>query len=308
MTLPRIFLFLAISAAAVLPVRAQDCTIDMSVEILTGSPQLPAPVQDMLRTRLISAVSAGGFASDGLSSPYFLGARFNRLYSDILPGPPQQHAIRGEITLYVGNYYTRTIYATTTIELRGAGTSDERACANAFRSISAKNTRLLQFLDKTRAEITAACENDSHRILAEIKQAESQHDYGKALAILASVPACCSNYELYHRELMRIYSIYMDTNGQRLLRMARAAWAASPDRSGATEAVRLISLIDPESTSAAKADALIGEINSGLSADIATARESRVELEKLRIEAVKEIARAYYSEQQPNNISLTWIK
>ena len=93
---------------------------------------------------------------------------------------------------------------------------------------------------------------------------------------------------------------------------ARALWAANQDMATAEQIARMLADIDPESGSYKGAMELLADIKKQVRLDIDLDKrqkyEDEVELEKQRINAMREIGVAYGRNQKPTTTNLAWLR
>lgn len=298
--------------AATVTVTAQNCNVNLAVAPITQGEDVPDGVSDYLESRLAQLVTNDGAAVDPAIGSFFVAGKFNHISENILPGPPIQTALHTYLTLYIGDIQTKTIYATTTLELRGVGTSGQRAFINAMRSVNEGNPKIEKFMNAGRSKVLDYFNKNLNTIIAKANRAASQKRYDEALWILSSVPECCNGYARVSRLEQDIFNKYIGNEGAKILQRARAAWAASQDRAGARTALALLSLIDVDSSAYPAANQLIEEIRQSIRDDkFFEEREkynNSVDTEQLRIDAIRQIGVAYGQGQQPITTNLNWIR
>lgn len=303
---------LALGFAATATAAGGDCNIYLSVLPATQGEEVPAPVQDLLVNRLEQVAAANGVAADPAQGQFFIAGKFTHIMRDVTPGPPTQDAIHTYLTLYIGDLDAQTVYATTSMELRGVGTSEQRAYINALQQLNGKQVEVARFFEQGRSKVLAYYDANYRTVMAEADRAAMQHDYGRAFYLLMQVPTCCTGYGEVAGMMDKTYQAYIDRQGKILLDQARAAWAASPDQRGAREAFGYLADIDPESAAYGGAQDLLDEIKKSVKSDrdfeLREKYHDAVDLEKQRIDAIRQVGVAYGSGQQPSTTNLMWLK
>ena len=104
---------------------------------------------------------------------------------------------------------------------------------------------------------------------------------------------------------MQIYVLYRDTYFLARLNEAKALWAANPTQAGSIPVVALLVSVDPDAKCYKDAMNLLSQVAKVVktNVDYETKKkyEDAVELEKLRIQAIGEIGKAY-SANKPTNL------
>ena len=125
--------------------------------------------------------------------------------------------------------------------------------------------------------------------------------------MICAVPVCSKGYEPAMKAGLSIYNKYRDRHGTLLLNQAKAVWAANPTDGGAQEVADLISQIDPEAACHREAMQFLQTVQKQTRADIEYEThkkyEDQIELEKKRINAIKEIGKAYGQGQPKTTIA-----
>lgn len=291
---------------------AQDCNINLCVVDAQQTEDVPDATIDFLNARLVQIANIDGIATDPLQSQFFLTGKFNHIVEDVVAGPPMQTALQTQLTLYIGDVHSKTTYSSITLDLRGVGTSDQRAFINALKLVNAKNSQIQQFLNKGRQKIVNYYNNNYPQILRQAEQAAALHKYDEALWHLVSVPECCEGYNSVKAYIDEYFTQYINREGTRLLTAAKAAWSTHPDQSGAQKAFSFLVQIDPESIAYPDALALTDEIQQSVQSDrefeLRKKYNDKIELERSRIEGARAVGVAFGEGQQPTTTNITWLR
>lgn len=307
------YIFSALASVAISTIAsAQNCQVSLAVAPITQGEDVPDGVSEYLESRLAQLITNEDAAVDPAIGQFFIAGKFNHISENVLPGPPIQTALHTYLTLYIGDIQSKTIYASTTVELRGVGTSGQRAFINAMRAVNERNSKIEKFLNAGRSKVLDYFNKNINTIIAKANRAAQQKRYDEALWILSSVPECCNGYAKVSKLEQEYFSKYIGNEGTKILQQARAAWAASQNREGARTALALLSLIDVDSSAYPAANQLIEEIRQSIHDDkFFEEREkynNSVETEQLRIDAIRQIGVAYGRGQQPTTTNLNWIR
>lgn len=306
-----IFAFLLAGAMPALA-SAADCELTITTLPVEQPNPIPEAVNDMLMTRLSSVLSRTGVETGYGFSQFFITGKFNDYYSDVVPGPPKSFALHTQLTLYVGDILNQSTYATCGFELRGVGTSDQRAFINAMSGINANNPKLEKFIDDAKVKIIDYYDKNYPNILAKARQASAMRNYEEALMYSTSIPECSKGYAEATEATLSIYQAYIDYEGRMLLTAAQGAWAADPDRKGAVAAYGYLRQIDPNASCFAEAQKLMNEIKTVVKENWDFDHKQKyldeINLKLQMINAAREVGVAYGSHQQPQTTNLMWLK
>lgn len=291
---------------------AQQCNINLAVLPVTQGEDVPDGSADYLLTRLTSAVAQDGISADPNLGQFFITGKFNHVRQDITPGPPSQIVLHTYLTLYIGDLTSQSVYATTSLELRGVGTSEQRAFINALRSVNTGNKAFRAFIDNGRNKVIDYYNKNYRQILEKASRAAEKHDYAQALWHLVSIPECCVGYEQAMAMERRYFQSFIDQEGIALYNLAMAAWSAQPDQTGASEAFAYLVQIDPESSAYPMAQKLVAEMKASVKSDrdfeLREKYHDAIALERARIDAIRQIGVAYGNGQKPTTTNLMWLR
>lgn len=305
----KIYLTLLLYATYLNPVNA-ECSLSISIANISQPEAVPNATIDYLNTRLIQMASEDGIVADQSMTNLVITAKFHNIFEETLPGPPTQTVIHTYLTLFAGEADSETIYSSATIELRGIGTSTQRAFMNALRTVSIRNSNIQSFFDNTRQKIIDYYDSDYKHILEKARQAESQNQYELGLWILSRIPECCIGYNEASAMSLKLFQEYIDHQGLSLYNKAFMLWSANPNTTGAAQAIPLLVMIDPESKAYSNASSLAQEIKSTLK-DFQNFQlrkySDAVDITRRRIESAREIGIAYGKGQQSVTTILNWI-
>lgn len=291
---------------------AADCEVNVAVLAAPQPENVPEGTSQYLTTRLTQAATKNGIAADISASNFFITGKFNHILEDVLPGPPMQTALHTVLTLYAGNVNDHTIYAMKTFELRGVGTSTERAFINAMRTINAQNREVAAFVDEATGKIIDYYDKNYPAIIERANRASSLHHYEEAIYLLTQIPECCKGYGKVTPLVDKAYQDYIDYVGTKLLTAARAEWSRSPNEQGAKLAFANLVQIEPESSAYPGAEKLTAEIKASIKSDrdfeLREKYHDSVDLARRRIEAARAIGVAFGTGQQPTTTNLMWLR
>lgn len=289
-------LALATTAAAHAPAAAAGCSVDLAVIPVEQIEDVPDAVSAQLSNRLINAATATGVAAGARHSRFYITGKFSHILEDVVPGPPAQTALYTTLTLYIGDSEAGTVFATASFDLRGVGTSTQRAFINAMKPINAKNANFAAFVQEGRQKIIDYYDANYDNIIKTAEQDIALHNYAEALLSLTAVPACSKGYDKASKKAIKLFDDYKEILAKKLLTCAQAEWAVSPDSRGAARAFGYIILIDPETTAYTQADSLIAEMKEAVKDDYIFETRDKydddIDLERSRIEAIRDVCTA----------------
>ncbi len=291
---------------------ASDCTIHLMATPVEQEEDIPSDVNNMLVQKLITAITTDGIVASPEYDRFFVTGKITHIHKDVVPGPPMSHAIHSTLTLYIGDAVSKKIYATTSFELRGVGTSESRAFINAFRLLNRNNNKIADFTRQGREKIVNYYNSEYPVLLRQARQAASVGEFEKALMIATSIPECCTGYDQAASLTLSMYKKNLSRVNQILLAKARAEWSASPDAYGAKQAQEYLILIDPDATCYPDAINLSEEIKKVVKENWDFEEKKKysdeVETDRLKIEAARAVGVAFGNGQKETTTNLMWLK
>lgn len=291
---------------------------------LSEKTALPIEAKNLLKMKLDQITNSNGIAGTEANPRFIITAVVNTSSKDIIAGPPQMVAQNVTLTLFVGDAVENKVYANTTLNLKGAGTNENKAFINAFSGINPNNKAIIQFIGEAKEKIVGYYSSQCNAIIKASETLADQSHYDEAIYKLSLVPEACSDcYEKSLQATATIYQKKIDTDCQALLNSAKTAWTSEQSPVGAQRATTFLVQISPIATCQPEVAALIKSIDAQLKAtakqewqfkmkqyadQVAMQQESmrinerqavrNLELDKLRVSAYRDVA-AKYAENQP---------
>lgn len=209
-----------------------------------------------------------------------------------------------DLTINVLQMATKTIVGSIPVVLSGSGYSIEEATSNAISKINARDPKYSSFLSDCKNRIIDYDEKNCKNSILKAKTLASQQRYEEALALLALYPESLPSYSLVSAAIVDIYKDYQKERSAQLVLEAKSAIAVQDY----DLAANLLAGVDPESPSYREALRLIETVKKSVTKEKQDAIDrswklynSEVALEKHRINAAREVAKAYYSNQPAIN-------
>lgn len=286
--------------------------ITLTVIIPEQEDPFPSGAESYLTNKLTQVAIHNGIAAGRDFSRFFIAANIAMATKDIVPGPPPQIAQNMEITLYIADYFDQKIFSSATIRTVGVGTNDTKSFIDALKNIPVKSPQLNSFVEEGKTKILAYYTQQGDRIIQQAHVLAGQHRYEEALYLLTSIPDAVG--EVYDKAMaatLQIYQEYVDRLCDINLAMARAAWAANQNSTGATQAGEFMSKIYPDAQCYNEAMKLYQEIKGKVLDDWKFEMrkwEAGISLESQRIAAMRDVGVAYGTGQQPTTYTVGWLR
>ena len=264
----KILLSLSILAAGIFSANAEQC--DLYIQVVKPDTEMcagDATVGNLLATRLTRALTADGVTADENYGQLYLSGRFDDLYKETMPGPPTQTVVHTSLTLMVADIFGNKVFDSETFDLRGVGTSPQRAYINALGQLNKNNASLTGFVERARNKVISYFDANYRSLLAKARTAAKQHDFEQALYFASLIPQCSKGYPEAEKTMLSIYQQYIDNEGQMLLNKARAEFAISPNAEGAAAAYAYLNRIDTQSSAYGPSQSFAREIEKQTKAE-----------------------------------------
>lgn len=253
---------------------------------------------NLLKTKLESMMLANGVASM-MNGGFVMYPVVNIVNTEVVEGGMKNITIvNADISLYITQLSTGIAFGNTTKSLKGSGTSTQEAIKNAFTKLSPSDKECSAFIAAGKKSITDYYEKNLQLIISKANTLAASKQYEEALAWLMSYPESLQGYDKVAAASVIIYKQYQNAMCSQLMQEAKAAYSMN-DYQGTIDC---LNRIDAESRCGKEAVALMAQVRTALNKENAEERrmmekemDASISLEKQRINAIKEVAKAYYS-------------
>ena len=229
---------------------------------------LPGEAKDALINKLNQISSNNGMGGSQVNPRFIITANITVGTKDIIAGPPQMIAQNLDITLFVGDALTNTIYSNMTFSLKGVGTNENKAYIEAIKMINPKNKEVTAFLEDGKNKIIKYYAEQCDFIIKEAQTLVKLQQYNKAIHDLSMVPEVCKDcYFKCLDTLQTIYQKKIDADGRVYLNEAKTLWTVEQNAAGAEKAGDKINAINPSAACQPEVVKLMQQIEAKLKAD-----------------------------------------
>jgi hypothetical protein len=270
---------------------------------------IPEEAENQLKIKLEQLTANNGIGGNSINPRFVIAARINLLSKDVIAGPPQMIAVNADIILFVGDAVDNQLFSSTSISAKGVGTNENKAIINAIQQISLKDKNIIELLNTGKVNIANYYLQKCDFIIQKSKTLSQQQKYGEAIYELMQVPEVCKScYEKCMTSIQPIFQAKIDKESIVCLNKAKNTWNANPNSKGAEEVANLLSNIAPSSAAYKEALSFSEVVRKKIETDEKRDWEfsfqkykDGVKLEEQRLEALKQVAIAYY-QSQPQTI------
>lgn len=288
---------------------ATDCDLHIMI-VDSDNSDAPAEMSNIISTRLIQALSAEGMSAGDTYGQLYMSGRFTDTFKETVPGPPAQTAVTTLLTLYVADIFADKVFDSQTFELRGVGTSEQKAYLNALKQLNGKNKSFQSFVSRAKEKTIEYFDKNYRQLLDRARNAAETHDYEMALYYTTLIPQCSKGYGEAEKATLSYFKGYADYQGQMLLTKAKGVFAASPNADGASEAYALISRINPTSDSYGPAmkfaDEMAHQTKEEYDFEVHKKYNDEISRDRAIIDAARQIGVAYGTGQKAQTTNILW--
>lgn len=224
------------------------------------------PQYQQIQSKLIQMATTNGIGGLGGNPRFVLAPMVTLLQKDVTSTAPAKHMLKYDVTFYIADIVSGTVFSSYNTQFTGVGESDQLAFMAAFNSINPKDNKIQQFIKEGQDKILAYYKANGGKFIQEAEMLAAQHKYEQALAILASIPAEVDpHYETAVKKSVPIFNKYLEENGETTLAMMKAALGSQTEGFN-EEAMNYYKMIPAGSKAKKEADKAYDEYKKGLDA------------------------------------------
>lgn len=271
---------------------------------------VPAEAISSLVNKLNQIATNNGMGGSQVNPRFIITANVTIGSKDIIAGPPQMIAQNIDITLFVGDAITNTIFSNTTLNLKGVGTNENKAFIEAFKTINPKNKEVIAFLEEGKTKIINYYSTQCDFILKNANALADQFKFNEAIYELMVVPEVCK--ECYFKskdEAGIIFKKKIASDCTEKLKQAKLNWAVEPTEKGAMKASAILVSIIPSDNCRTEINKLSEDIKKKLQDDQQKKydfemleMQKKYDTEQKRLDAQREIA-VEQAKNQPKTVT-----
>ena len=285
--------------------------LPISVCAADDTESFPQGAKALIENKLTQLLTKNGIAGLDYLGQFVLTVTTTPLDKDVIPGPPQKISEKMEMNLYIVDAYARTIFSSTAITVRGIGETENKCYLNAISHMPLQTPQMAQFVAEGKQKIIDYYDHEGEAIIKKAQALAAQKKYDEALYWVSLIPQQCKHYDASLAAGIEIYQMYVDNLCNQNLALARSAWAAEQNSVGAYAAGEYLANILPDAGCYGEAMELYTEIKGKVLDDWKFEMkkyQDGVDLEKQRIDAMRQIGVAYGEHQPQQNTSIEFVR
>ncbi len=193
-----------------------------------------------------------------------------------------------DFSLFVKQISSNLVYNTFSKKIKGSGNNKAQAISNAFSQIKATDDTYKQFIIASKSKIFKYYAENCKAIIRNADNLSAKQDYEQSISLLQSIPIASTDcYNEAQKKSLVVYNKYQTVLCSKNITKAKASIAIN----NYEDAFAALEMIDPASSCYPEVKKMIAQVSS----KIERKEQQALDLEKQRMNAVKEIAKAYYS-------------
>ncbi|MDG1724814.1 MAG: hypothetical protein P8I11_03910 [Bacteroidia bacterium] len=220
--------------------------ITLAAVVATDIDGLTPSAQKFLKNKLNQITSKNGMGGSAVNERFIITANVQIVSKDITPTAPPMHAYGLEVTFFVGDGIEGKLFASTSMNLKGVGTTPTKAYKMALKNIRTSDARFKGLIEDGKTKIIEYYNSQCDILLKEADMLASQNEFDLAIKKLIEVPEVCKDcYDKAMTAVGPVYQKQIDRECKTLLGKAKSSWSEGQDANAAQNASSYLGKIDP---------------------------------------------------------------
>ena len=307
----KIYSFFMAALISVSMFAAETEYLPISVCAIDNTETFPTGAKALIENKLTQLLTRNGIAGIDYLGQFVLTVTTTPLDKDIIPGPPSKISERMEMNLYIVDAYAKTIFASTSLTVKGIGETENHCYMNAISHMPLQSPQLAKFITEGKTKIIEYYDHEAENIVKKAQLLARQKNFEEALFYVSLIPQQSGKYDMAMAAGLDIYQQYVNHECNVNLAAARQAWAAEQNSNGAYAAGEYLANIMPDAACYADAMALYSEIKGKVLDDWKFEMkkyQDSVDIESQRIDAMRQVGVAYGNHQPNNTTTIEFVK
>ena len=192
--------------------------------VIGNIPDMPASAERILLNKMGQIASKNGMASAG--NRFIMYPHVSIMSQDITPTAPPMHAYNLDITLYIADNITQTIFSSTTIALKGVGKNPNKAYIGALKMLNYKRPEVKTFIQDGKDKIVEYYNSKCDFILKDAESLAGRKEFDEAIYTVMSIPDICKDCYMKGKDVaITIFKQKLENECMQNIADARAAKA-----------------------------------------------------------------------------------
>ena len=307
----KLFSIFVAALMSVSMIAADTQYLPISVYAADDSESFPQGAKAMMENKLTQLLTRNGIAGLDYMGQFILTVTTTPLDKDIIPGPPAKIAEKMEMNLYIVDAYAKTIFSSTNLTVRGLGETENKCYLNAISRMPLQTPQMAKFIEDGKNKIIEYYDHEGEALIKKAQYLCAQKNYEEAMYWISLIPQQSKHYDAALAAGKDIYQAYIDNQCYINLAAAKTAWAAEQNSKGAYAAGEYLANILPDAKCYEEAMDLYREIKRKVLDDWKFEMkkyQDGIDLEKQRIDAMREVGVAYGNHQPAQTTSIEFLR
>lgn len=307
----KIFSIFAVALMSASMFAAETEYLPISVYAADDTESFPRGAKAMMENKLTQLLTKNGIAGLDYMGQFVLTVTTTPTDKDVIPGPPMKIAEKMEMNLYIVDAYAKTIFSSTSLTVRGLGETENKCYLNAISHMPLQTPQVAKFIEDGKQKIIAYYDHEGEALIKKAQFLAKKKEYEEALWIISLIPQQSKHYDAALAAGQEIYQMQLDNECNIYLAAARQAWAAEQNAKGAAAAGEYLMNILPDAGCYDEAMELYREIKGKVLDDWKFEMkkyQDGVDLEKQRIDAMRQVGVAYGNHQPAQTTSIEFLR
>ncbi len=185
---------------------------------------LPEAAKRMLTNKLNQIATRNGVGGGAENPRFIITPNISVLTKDITPTAPPMTALTLEVTFYIGDGIDGTLFASTSMEVKGVGENETKAYLGAIKRINVKNPSLNSLVEDGKSKIIEYYNSHCDFILKDAESKSSRKEYDSAISSLLAVPEVCKEcFDKCQQSTVDIYKMKMENECMEKIQASKIA-------------------------------------------------------------------------------------
>ena len=214
-----------------------------------------------------------------------------------------------ELSLYIKQVDNNILFSSIIRQVKGSGNNKQSAITNAISKIPTSDKDFQTFIETGKGKIIQYYESKCQDIISKSESLVKMQKYEDALGLLLTVPEVVSCYSKVQGKSFEVFKAFQNQKCATKLQEAKTALATN----NYNLALETLGQIDPSTICFKESQQLMKSAESKIDAEEKKQWDLQmkiyndaVSLEKQRINAIKDVASAYYK-SKPTSVNYTTI-
>ena len=250
--------------------------------------------------KTIQMVTANGIGGLGGNPRFIIAPLYTILQKDVTSNAPIKYLVKFDVTFYVADLLTGTIFATYGMQKTGVGESETRAFVSMFNEIDPRDEGIQRFLEEAQNKIISFYDVHAKEMIAEAERYATLGQNESAIAILNSIPVeCAEHYATATKLASKYYGQIIERNCSQYLARMKAALGRPIDSTGFNaEAMCYYSMITEGGACKKEADKIYNEYKKEIFLDQERKRKYLIEDRQWNLQVYEKKADIEYRDKQ----------